>query len=143
MIIEMENKDNLKRHYSLKDKLELAWFLLRTKIIDRNIRLLRFPCIIRGRLFIDFGKQLTTGYWCRFEVFPTDNDNRKRLILGNNIQMNDFVHLSAIERVEIGDNCLMASHVYVSDNSHGRYGGGKMRQVQKALQIIESISQHR
>ena len=58
-------------------------------------------------------------------MYPKDNDKRKRLIFGNNIQLNDFVHISAIERVEIGDNCLMASHIYISDNSHGIYGGGE------------------
>ena len=121
-----DKKDNLQRHYTLWDKIELAWFLLRTKLIDRNIRLLRFPCVIRGKQFINFGKQLTTGYWCRFEVFPTNNDTRKRLILGNNIQMNDFVHICALDHVEIGDGCLLASHVYISDNSHGRYSGNSL-----------------
>lgn len=119
-----DSKDNLQRHYTFGDKVELAWYLLRTKLIDRNIRLIRFPFVLRGRQFIDFGKKLTTGYWCRFEVFPTDCCKRKRLILGENIQMNDFVHISALDHVEIGDGCLFASHVYISDNSHGRYGGG-------------------
>ena len=119
-----DKKDNLQRHYTLSDKIELAWFLLRTKLIDRYIRLLRFPCVIRGKKFIDFGKQLTTGYWCRFEVFPTDTNDRKRLIFGNNIQVNDFVHICAVDHVEIGDGCLLASHIYISDNSHGRYEGG-------------------
>lgn len=119
-----DSKDNLQRHYTLMDKMELAWFLLRSKLIDRNIRLIRFPFVLRGRQFIDFGKRLTTGYWCRFEVFPIDNNHRKRLILGNNIQINDFVHICALDSVEIGDGCLLASHVYISDNSHGKYGGG-------------------
>lgn len=120
-----DSKDNLQRHYTFMDKVQLAWFLLRSKLIDSNIRLIRFPFILRGRQFVDFGKQLTTGYWCRFEVFPTDDNPRKRLILGNNIQMNDFVHICALDRVEIGDGCLFASHIYISDNSHGRMGGGK------------------
>lgn len=118
-------KDNLKRTYSLADKIQLAWFLFRSKLINKNIRLIRFPFILRGKSYIDFGKNLTTGFWCRFEVFPKDDDLRIRLKLGDNIQINDYVHLSAIESVEIGDNCLFASHVYISDNSHGRYEGGE------------------
>ena len=35
--------------------------------------------------------------------------------------MNDFVHICAMDKVEIGDGCLFASHVYISDNSHGNY----------------------
>lgn len=118
------NKDTLHRHYSFFEKIQLAYFLLRTKFINRKIRLIRFPFVLRGRQFVDFGNNLTTGFWCRFEVYPTDNDVRKRLILGNNIQMNDYVHICALDHVEIGDGCLFASHVYISDNSHGRYSGG-------------------
>jgi acetyltransferase-like isoleucine patch superfamily enzyme len=98
--------------------------VFRTKLIGRNIRIIRFPFILRGRKYIDFGKNLTTGYWCRFEVFVNNSDDHKRIVLGNNIQINDFVHICAIEHVEIGDGCLFASHVYISDNSHGIYDGG-------------------
>ena len=137
-----DSKDNLQRHYTFIDKVQLAWFLLRSKLIDSNIRLIRFPFILRGRQFVDFGKQLTTGYWCRFEVFPTDDNPRKRLILGNNIQMNDFVHICALDRVEIGDGCLFASHIYISDNSHGRMGGVKMTHLLKSSRTIGNILLH-
>lgn len=72
---------------------------------------------------ISFGKRLTTGYWCRFEAMQLNGDNQKRIIFGDDIQVNDFVHISAMERVEIGDGCLLASHIYISDNSHGCYKG--------------------
>jgi lipopolysaccharide O-acetyltransferase len=39
------------------------------------------------------------------------------------VQINDYVHISAIESVEIGNDVLIASHVYISDNSHGAYKG--------------------
>ena len=107
-------KDNLKRSYSLGDKIQLAYFFIRTKLIDKRIRLIRFPFIIRGKKFVDFGKHLTTGFWCRFECYPQDNDSRIRLKLGDNIQMNDYCHISAIDRVEIGDNCLLCkSHIHL------------------------------
>lgn len=116
-------KDNIIRSYSLYDRIELFYHLMRTKLLCIRARLIRFPFICRGRNFIDFGKNLTTGYWCRFEAFANNKDSHLRIILGNNIQMNDFVHISAIDKVEIGDSCLFASHVYISDNSHGKYEG--------------------
>lgn len=116
-------KDNLQRHYSFREKLQLGWFWIRTKLIGRSIRLIRFPIIIRGRQYIDFGNNLTTGFWCRLEVFLTNNDGYKRIIFGDNIQINDFVHICALEHVEIGDGCLFASHIYISDNKHGIYNG--------------------
>lgn len=120
------SKDNLHRHYTFCGLLELAFSVIASRLfIDRHLKYFNFPIIIKGRKFIDFGDYLSAGYYCRFEVYPKDNDKRKRLIFGKNIQLNDFVHISAIERVEIGDNCLMASHIYISDNSHGIYGGGE------------------
>lgn len=116
-------KDNLKRSYSLWDLCELGLCIFRSKLLDRRIRIIRRPFVLRGRKFVNLGNGLTTGYWCRFEVFPQDNDPRIRLKFGDNIQVNDFVHICAMDSVEIGDGCMLASHIYISDNSHGVYGG--------------------
>ena len=70
-----------------------------------------------------YGLGLTTGVGCRLEAFTVNDDKHKRIVFGNNVQINDYVHISAIEKVDIGDNVLMASHVYISDNSHGQYKG--------------------
>ncbi|WP_238555015.1 DapH/DapD/GlmU-related protein [Chryseobacterium sp. P1-3] len=37
--------------------------------------------------------------------------------------MNDYVHITAMEKVQIGNNVLFASKIYVSDCSHGSYAG--------------------
>lgn len=57
----------------------------------------------------------------RLEVFST---KEKKLFFGNDVQINDYVHISVMSSVSIGDNVLMASHIYIADNSHGFYGGG-------------------
>ena len=125
MITGSSKKDNLKRYYTIGELFELAWCVFRTKLIAPKARIIRRPFVLRGGKFVDFGKGLTTGYWCRFEVHTTNEDMKKRIILGDNIQMNDYVHICALDRVEIGDNCLFASHIYISDNSHGRYDGSE------------------
>lgn len=108
--------------YSIIDKIKLFSYLIRGKLICRKSRLIRFPIDIRGRSFIDFGTRLTTGKYCRLEAFSSDN--KKKIYFGDSVQINDFVHISAIERVSIGNHVLMASHIYISDNSHGLYKGG-------------------
>lgn len=117
-------RNSLKTEYSFKDKIQLAWWLLRTKIQVPSARLIRYPFSVRGGKYVDFGKQLTTGIGCRIEAFRINNSKHKRVIFGNDIQINDYVHISAMEEVAIGNNVLMASHVYISDNSHGCYDGG-------------------
>lgn len=111
----------IKNKYSLFDRLQLAYFLFRTKLIDRRARLFRFPMIIRGRNNIDFGIRLTTGVGCRFDVFSSGKG--ATIKFGKDVQINDYVHIVGMYSIEIGDNVLMASHVFISDNSHGSYKG--------------------
>lgn len=114
----------MRNEYSILYKLKLAIYVLATKLLCRKARLIRFPIDLRGRKYIDFGESLTTGVGCRFEAFNLDGKNIKKIIFGRNIQVNDYVHISAMDCVCIGDNVLMASHIYISDNSHGCYKCG-------------------
>ena len=113
----------LKNKYSVSEMIQLACWFFRTKIIDKRARLFRFPMIIRGRRYIDFGTSLTTGLGCRFDCFPGTDSTTKKLVFGKNVQLNDYVHIVAMSSVTIGDNVLMASHIFISDNSHGSYKG--------------------
>lgn len=109
----------ISNEYTLIDKLKLVLYLIRTKLICRKSRLIRFPIDIRGKSYIDFGTRLTTGKYCRLEAFSSNK--KKKICFGDNVQINDFVHISAIEKVSIGNHVLMASHIYISDNTHGIY----------------------
>jgi acetyltransferase-like isoleucine patch superfamily enzyme len=50
-----------------------------------------------------------------------EGDHSKKLIIGKNCKLGDNVHIVANEKVTIGDNCLMASKIFISDTSHGEY----------------------
>ena len=115
--------NTIKNEYSLKDKILLAWWLLRTKLHAPSVRLIRFPIDVRGKRYIDYGRRLTTGVGCRLEAFRINSSTHKRIVFGADVQINDYVHISAIESVEIGNHVLIASHVYISDKSHGFYDG--------------------
>jgi len=56
------------------------------------------------------------------EAFPAIGEEIV-LKIGNNVQINDFVHITSMKEVVIGDNVLIASKVYISDCSHGSYSG--------------------
>lgn len=99
----------------------MLFWLVRTKIFYGKARLIRFPFDIRGRKYIDLGAGLTTGVGCRLEAFSADGE--KTMHFGNNIQLNDYVHICSMKNVRVGHNVLMASHIYISDNSHGNYKG--------------------
>lgn len=107
------------RNYGFLGLIKLAFDLAFTMLLFSGSRLIRSPIYIRGRRQISFGKGLTTGVNVRIDAFSPVNT--LVIFFGNNIQINDAVHIAAIERVEIGDNTLIASRVFISDHNHGQY----------------------
>lgn len=113
---------NLK-NYTLVGIIQLIIFKIRTFLTFKNARLIRFPFRIRGKQFIKIDDGLTTGFNCRIDAFNHNNFNRPLIKIGKNLEMNDDVHIAAVDSVVIGDNVLIASKVYISDHNHGSYKG--------------------
>ena len=111
--------------------LYLAYSYIISKLIVPSSRLLRQPIDIRGKKGIDFGRKLTTGYHCRLESYC--ERGKQSLIFGENIQINDFVHISALEEVRIGNNVLIASKVFITDLEHGSYIGDENDSVPSSV----------
>lgn len=109
------------KQYSFFQIIYLIYCKIRTVLTFPNARIIRFPIDIRGRKFISIDSGLTSGVGCRIEAYPVDNN--KTLFIGKNFQMNDYVHISAVKSVCIGDNVLLASKIYISDCTHGSYIG--------------------
>ncbi|WP_406824409.1 acetyltransferase [Pedobacter sp. KACC 23697] len=92
-----------------------------TILFIKNARLIRLPIDLRGKSTINFGSNLTTGKYCRLEAIVNDNSMGNKLVFGNNVTLNDMVHIAASNSVVIGDNVLIASKVFISDHNHGSY----------------------
>lgn len=107
--------------YGALGLLKLLFFKINTFFIFSNARIIRLPIDIRGKKYIQVSKGFTTGIGCRIEAYP--ETDKKVLFFGENFQMNDYVHITAMESVKIGNNVLLASKIYISDCSHGSYSG--------------------
>jgi len=95
----------------------LSFCKINTFIFFRGSRLVRLPIFLRGRLNIIFGKNFVCGYLVRLDAFGSIGCIR----FGENVELNDFVHIGALESVSIGDNTLIGSRVFISDHNHGSY----------------------
>lgn len=104
--------------YSLFEILYLFFCKAISFFIIPNSKIIRLPIDIRNSKAMSFGSKFTTGKYCRIEA--KRKTKNKTLIIGSNVQINDFVHISAWEKVIIGNNVLIASKVYISDVSHGK-----------------------
>jgi len=45
------------------------------------------------------------------------------LKIGDNVEINDYVHIAAVLNIEIGNHVLIASKVFITDHNHGNYTG--------------------
>ena len=111
------------KKYGLSQIFYLSYCKFRTLFIFPNARIIRFPIDLRGKKFIQVSKGFTTGVGCRIEAYP--ETDKKVLFFGENFQMNDYVHITAMQSVKIGNNVLLASKIYISDCSHGTYSGNE------------------
>ncbi len=106
--------------YDLMGTIRLLYSLIVTKIFYKKARLIRQPSDIRGKKYVELNDGFTSGFGCRLEAYP-ENKNEKVLIFGKNVQINDYVHITARKKVVIEDNVLIASKVFISDLDHGCY----------------------
>ena len=93
----------------------LVFSLLVTKIFYPNCKLIRMPIDVRGKRHIDFGVGLVTGKYCRIECSHS-SDSTKKLIFGDNVQINDRVHIDCLKSIKIHSNVTLASGIYIGDN---------------------------
>ena len=107
--------------YGLLSSIKLLLSIIYTRVFFPRARLIRLPFDIRNRRNIRIGKNFTSGFGCRIEAYPDSKGNQKLITIGDNVQINDFVHIGAIESITIGNNVLMASKIYITDHNHGSY----------------------
>lgn len=106
-------------YYSISELTKTAYALVITKLFYPKASLIRRPFYLRGGVRVDMGTGFRTGYRCRIETFGGKGDFSVKLRIGENCHLGDDVHIAAAQQVTIGDNCLFASHVFISDCSHG------------------------
>jgi acetyltransferase-like isoleucine patch superfamily enzyme len=95
--------------------------------IFSNARLIRLPTDIRNKRYMKIGHGFTLGRNCRIEVESShwkSGGEKICLVIGKNVRINDYCHITSGESVVIEDDVLIASRVYISDLSHGAYGRG-------------------
>lgn len=115
------------RRYGIMGGRKLLFDLLKTKFLYSKCRLIRFPFYCKGCSSIVMGNNLTTGVGCRIEaLINSSNMNKILMRFGNDVQINDYVHIAAANNVEIGNNVLIASKVFISDHNHGSYSNDSL-----------------
>ena len=87
------------------------------------------PFFIKNPQYIRIGENFSSLYNLRLEAWDeyVGQKFKPELIIGNNVCFNSDVHIGCIDRIEIGDNVLMASRIFIADCSHGHISREALR----------------
>lgn len=80
------------------------------------------PLKVLNPQYFAIGDYCYLGPNCRIEAWNSYNNKRftPKIILGHDVRINSTCHIGAINKVIIGNECLLGSHVMIIDHSHGR-----------------------
>ncbi len=81
------------------------------------------------------------GAWIEAINFSSKNLFSPLISFGQGFHASERLHISAINRIEIGDNCLFGSGVYLSDHNHGSYKG-KGQSHPNELPLVRQLVSH-
>lgn len=79
------------------------------------------PRIILGHKYIQIGDNFRSSFRFRMEALDLYQNQRFKpeIRIGNNVGFNLDIHIACINYIEIGDNVLGGSRIFISDHSHG------------------------
>lgn len=105
------------KNYPLSSIVSMGVSFIWTQLFFRGADLIRRPLYFRGKKSnFRFGSGFRTGRGCRIELFGNGV-----IQMGEHCHIGDHVHIVSSSFVEIGDDCLFASKIFISDTSHGSY----------------------
>lgn len=108
---------------SIKNRLVWNCYKSKLKMIGKNSDCGSSPKF-QGCEYIEIGNDFKGGNNLCLECWDSYRDSYKKynpvLIIGNNVKFTSDTQISCLNKVVIGDNCLLGRYVYISDNTHGK-----------------------
>jgi acetyltransferase-like isoleucine patch superfamily enzyme len=97
------------------------WISAEFHCVGEKSLIKRMRCLIGGK-YISIGNNCIIGFNAVITAWEKHgNDNFiPQIIIRNNVLIGDDSHITAINRIEIGNNVLTGKKVTITDNSHGK-----------------------
>lgn len=83
---------------------------------------IEWPFLLNDPKNIYIGNNFSALTYFRIETFDKYNNQifTPKIIIGNNVSFNNDCHIGCIDRIEVGNNVLGASRIYITDHYHGK-----------------------
>lgn len=86
---------------------------------------------VLGHDALQVGAGVSVGDFCWIEAVQSYAGERfqPRLKIGAGVAISDLTHISCLKHINIGDDCLLGSKIYIGDHSHGSVSD--LREIQE------------
>lgn len=114
-------------NYKVSQLLSQGWSMLYTLWVKQEFKsfgtksYLSYPLYLKGGKYISIGEGVGFGKRLRLEAWEKYNETtyEPQIMIGNHVSIGHDCHFGAIGKLQIGDNTLIASKVFITDHSHG------------------------
>ena len=105
----------------IKNKLYSAWISREFKIFGKDSSI-KSEMVLIGGSYISIGDKTSFGTRATLTAWDKYGLDRfcPEIIIGNNVSIGDDSHITAINRIEIGNNVLTGKKITITDNAHGK-----------------------
>ena len=103
-----------------KKQIEFNSLKISFKSIGHNINLGN-EFTVKNPKYIEIGDNFSALERCRIEAWDKYGNQSftPNITIGNNVIFNTDIHIGCVNSIQIGDNCLFASRIYITDHHHG------------------------
>jgi acetyltransferase-like isoleucine patch superfamily enzyme len=82
---------------------------------------IKYPSYLHGGKYITVGEGFGCNHFLKLEAIDEFLGEKftPQIIIGDNVSIQQYCHIGAINKIVIGNNVLIASRVFITDHSHG------------------------
>lgn len=91
---------------------------------------IEFPFFHMGLNYIEIGERFRASNNFRLECWDSYGKQKftPSIKIGDGVNIEKYCHIGCINKIEIGNNVLIASNVYISDHLHGKISAVELLQ---------------
>jgi len=88
--------------------------------------------------YIEIGEDFSAASRFRIEAIDSYFEQKfePQIKIGNHVIFNTDVHIGCINKIEIGNNCLFASRIFITDHYHGNTCADSLLSIPKERKLV-------
>ncbi len=101
---------------------KLLWLFVKSKFAKcGSSTILPISRTVIGEKYISLGDRMFASHRFRIEAIDEYNGVKfsPKILIGNDVIFNTDIHIGCINYIEIGDNVMFASRIFITDHQHG------------------------